>query len=952
MNLHANPIWDKQKQIIDSLRRSQAIMVVAETSTGKTTQLPPMLYKNGFANGKIIGVSEPRRLVAVYGANRVSEETNTRPGELCGYQVRFSDTLSPTIKIKYATEGIFLQEAKFDPLFLRYSVLILDEVHEMTIEMTILLGLVKQAIEARPDFKVVLSSATVDTTALQEFFEGNIELIECKGREFPLGRYYEESDPTEKFTSYMKSRMLCRPIYEWPELSADKASTAIKAGENGNILVILAGQEELKRAKNHFETQIAKEQLNSSPEVKLAYGEMDIDDLKAVIGESERQRVIFATNVAETGITIPGVTLVIDSGRVKLNRYNSSTGVVEIVEYETSQASSTQRAGRAARTAPGRCWHLFTKENYERRKQYTTPAIQRSSLTSTALLLAKIGIKHIEDFPLIYAPDWDNIRKAYRELLLIGAICREEGNASNWVITDYGEMLSRFPMDPHYAHLLVQAHEQGALKEMATFLAMYQARVFFKPKKDLKEDWRQIVAHCKSDPEILLELWDQYNLNNFQYEWAKSIGLRANAMHEARQIRSQLLKIASDQEMISTVRECKFVNFKRALVKALPNNFALYESFGRQSGYRHLSISERCQIHPSSILYGEMKKLVWAFDTHKTTTTYLNCLMGVTLEEIQECCPEVVQVRYYKRGSWSGNEISVYKQIRLQGVEVFEKMIKHLPYFESDEELGAYSTRDLTEGELTVLLAEISAQEDAQKQAAKIYRDVHERLLSEARDILNTLPIVPGNVRMLADRWRFESRRNRIVEYLPLDFHYSPSGYGNRYLTDENVQLAKEIAAQFAIDLVNAIEAAQEREQQLEEERRLCEEEQRRLAEEAARLRAQQEQERAERAQKLVECQEFFDCYVAEDLGKCPMCYQVINGSASCNCVVPEYVEIPDNQLPAIGETQRNLVWLTDEKGRILARIYLERPIEGPRQIVREVNPLDEPFIDIQVHRI
>lgn len=919
MNLRNLPMAGKEAELVSVLSKKQVAIISAETGSGKTTISPILLYIAGFSNGKIIGVTEPRRLAASYGATQVAVMTETALGDLTGYQVRFEEVLGPNIKIKFATEGIFLQEAKTDPLFSRYSVLMLDEVHEMTIEMTILLGLVKQAMEQRPDFKIVIASATINIQQLKDFFGDKAGLVECSGRNYPLEQIFEEEDPSSRFIDRYRAKMTWTPVYEMPEYVADVALEAIKNGERGDILVFLAGFEDLKRAKERFESLAPSNCI-----AHLAYGDMNLEDLRQLLEESLTQRVIFATNVAETSITIPGVRLVIDSGKVKKDFFNPETGIVELREIKTSRASSTQRAGRSARMAPGRCRHLFTKRDYESRQEYDTPAIQRSSLAGVLLILAKIGIENFREFPLIHQPDHDQIEKACDDLCHLGAITPVENNGlfhTRYKITEYGECLSKFPLDPNLAHLIVRADENDALIEMITFLAMYQARVLPKPKPDEHPTWPSLVKDCESDPEVLLTLWDLYYQNNFQYEWAKDVGLRARAMNEARQIRGQLLDIARYQQMQPSSSECDYHKLKKALIRALPDQIAF--PYGNHSYTRPLTSGE-AYIHPSSRMMSGVFESVWSFELRQTTKLFMLCCMPVTVDELKKYCSDKIETTYRKEAYFWASNVRICEQVSFLGHPLSHETVSE--YERGGEETDLIS-QTLTPEEYLELLDLLKEREHL-TELAKIK---HERLVHEAMMLLDRMPILP-NFPLSSEVYNL---RDQIRHGLPLTF--SSLSY---CLTQERIDNAQGLLFQLAELMQREIKKREEFLERLKQER-----EQR--TREEAEYEAERKELEEEEQQAIRISAQLLQLYVEEYLNRCPICYGQF-ADDQCSCV--RHADLPKSLQKVQGDV--DLVSLESENGQLLGRVYYSKPNGSPPKVIREIHPVTESFEDIEVTRI
>lgn len=959
------PIWQQEQAIIQGLEQGQVVIVSAETGAGKSTQIPQMLWKNSLhhlaGRKKLIGITQPRRLAAVSVAKRVSEEMGCQLGNEVGYQVRFEDELSSLTEIKFATEGIFLQEAKSDPLFSRYSVIMLDEAHERTIEMDMLLGLIKLALKKRDDLKVVIASATINPETFYEFFDKEAVIIKCKGRVFPLEKHFEEKDPSESFIDYRAAKMWNKEVFEMPEFAAQEIAKLLSRGCQNDILVFLSGYDTIQRAKNKLEKYCSENHW--SVDILIAHGQMPLEELQKILNPNGKQRIILATNVAETSITIPGKLLVIDTGLVKKDFYNSRNGIVEIEEIVTSQASSEQRGGRSARISAGEVYYLFTKEDFERRQKYDTPAIQRSSLESVVLLLASIGIENPSGFPFISSPKQEQINKALTELKKIGALSEAGG------ITNYGEQLMKFPLMPQIAHLLLKAAENDALKEMATFLAMYQARPIPIIKNDQKQEpeYKILIRDCQSDLEVLLVLWQAYRENGFDWNWAKDMGIKPRAMMEARDIRGQLLEIASKCELRPSSAECDFSKLKAALLTAVPQQVFMKSG---NYGYHNLDRfgSEYFYIHPSSLLCGETPELVFSFETRQTNKRFMLGNVPVTVEDMIRFCPVVTIV--YKESKWSMNNTGkIYENVMFGRMCLRQSTFFEILYPESKR----YENID----------RELSL-EEVQKVKAK-----HEEILKQnemkaglAQELLGQIPVtnhgMPWEIHSLDRQIRLKLTPSGISFDSDLDFlkRDLPEELTGIYTFDETE--IKEMIREMETEIFqfnqyqNQIrDLKKEAEDFLESLPKVSDGFPDDINEEIKNIKhllqpmfsenypsdlqkAKEKiphllamitnfEERQKELQKLNQtCQEELAEYVEAFLQQCPLCTAIIDGS--CNCAL----YLNDTDKYKNGEIT-NLIALSDQDGKILARIYLESR-KGIRRVVREIKDVCAPITKIEVY--
>lgn len=876
------PIWEAERAILEALREKQVVIVSAETGSGKTTQLPQMFFGAGYWCDEpyplMIGVTQPRVMAAISVARRVADEMGKDDWRV-GYQTRFVSDLCRGARIKYATDGIFLQEARTDPLFGRYLVLMLDEVHERSISIDTLLGLVKRAIRERPEFRVIVSSATVNIPELAKFFGDDAVVVEANGRLFPIEQIFEETDPKHRFINIRNQR------YELPEFAANKTAQIIRAGETGDMLVFLTGLDDLERAQAHLE------QARLPIEILLAYGEMELRQMEMLFESHARQRVILATNVAETSVTIPGIRVVIDSTRVKKDVFDPETGIVGLQVFKTSKASSCQRAGRAGRTSPGKCYFLCTREDFESRPEYDEPAIQRSNLANVILTLAAVGIKDLVSFPFLDQPKPELIKKAVADLQKIGALSEDSS------LAEYGRVIARFPLEPAIVHLLVQSAEHGAVAEMATLWAMMEARPFPRRSGYEPRRWeREFAFNARSDPELMLRVWQAYYQSGFDWQWAKDMGLNPRRMEQARNIRGQLLKIASDQGFAVDAASSDLGKLKLALIAAMPDNVARVSGF-RAFAYQSAGGLSGLFIHPSSVTMEYTPPILWFFSVQVTSKPFMHCVMAVTAEELKTARPDYFRVTVRESGGeWSWSEhVYIYRDTYWGTLTVGTELIEKRPIVREPGLISRFTAfwdrvvpsqpRELTADELAAIQARLAAQREEQRQQE---REEAERW-QEAQALVAELPAVPAEtpaeVRQLADRIRWG---------------LTPPSH---QISDGQLDSCRREIAKL--------------EQMLDAHHRTT----------------------VEYQQKLAECQqELAD--ILDLLDRCPKCGSVLGDEGRCHCVG----HLTASQVKTNGQVETDLVTISTQAGLVLARIVLICNPGAQSIVQREARPVTEPF--------
>lgn len=455
------PVSARRAEIMQAMREHQVIIVCGETGSGKTMQLPKMALQlgRGVANGsKLIGHTQPRRIAASSVAKRIAEELQTPLGEVVGFKVRFQDTLSDAASIKVMTDGILLAEIQSDPELKAYDTLIIDEAHERSLNIDFLLGYLKQLLPRRPDLKLIVTSATIDADRFAEHFADRdgkpAPVIMVSGRLYPVEMHYA---PFEESRDYGVNEAIADAVDElWKNPHT-----------SGDILVFLPGEREIRDAADHLQKHIASRHARMGAiEVLPLFARLSPQDQDKIFHPKGARRIVIATNVAETSLTVPGIRFVIDSGLARVKRYSYRSKVDQLLIEPISQAAANQRAGRCGRVANGICIRLYDEEDFLKRPEFTDPEILRSSLAGVILRMKSIGLGDVAAFPFIEPPAGRAIADGYALLSEIGAI--DEQNSE---LTTMGEMLSRLPLDPRIGRMIVEAKDRQALAEVLVVAA-------------------------------------------------------------------------------------------------------------------------------------------------------------------------------------------------------------------------------------------------------------------------------------------------------------------------------------------------------------------------------------------------------------------------------------------------------------------------------------------------
>lgn len=497
------PVSARRDDIAAAIRDHQVVVVAGETGSGKTTQIPKICLELGRGISAMIGHTQPRRLAARAVAERIAEElgqkVSKQVGDVVGYQVRFTDEVGPTTLVKLMTDGILLAEMGLDPLLKRYDTIIVDEAHERSLNIDFILGYLARILPKRPDLKVIITSATIDSQRFAKHFEGQVEgdvpVIEVSGRAFPVEVRYrplsadleapEEDDATEEDGLTVGTQLheeaspgdyAALGYGLGKDLDIESALTAavdeLLTEERGDILVFLPGERDIVEAsqalKDHLkERYVADERDPHRPdgvEVVPLFARLSAAEQHRIYAPHSLQRVVLATNIAETSLTVPGIRYVIDAGLARISRFSNKTKVQRLPIEPVSQASAAQRAGRAGRTSPGIAIRLYSQRDYRRRPAYTEPEILRTSLAAVILQMASLGLGEVRDFPFLDAPNPRAVRDGVQLLTEIGAL--DDGK-----ITTMGRRLAQLPIDPRLGRMLIEADRQGCASEVLVIVA-------------------------------------------------------------------------------------------------------------------------------------------------------------------------------------------------------------------------------------------------------------------------------------------------------------------------------------------------------------------------------------------------------------------------------------------------------------------------------------------------
>ena len=703
------PISGKRTDIQKLIEKNQIVIVCGTTGSGKTTQLPKIVLEAGAGTTGRIGVTQPRRLAATGMARRVAEEMQTDYGKGVGCQVRFDDQTCDETIIKFMTDGILLAETQRDRHLQQYDCLIIDEAHERSLNIDFILGYLKNLIKVRPDLKIVISSATLDAKRFSEFFD-NAPVIEVEGRTYPVEDFFLPPGNDEELSNHILRAM--RWISE--------------VDDQGDVLIFLPGEREIRDATKKLEGQHWE-----NTEVLPLFGRLSMGEQQRVFKTGGRRRIILATNVAETSITIPGIHYVIDSGLVRLSRYNPRTQVQGLQVEQVSQASARQRRGRCGRVTDGICIYLYDKATFDDSTQYTDPEIRRTSLAGVILQMDLLGLPPIERFPLIDPPQPALVREGYKALQDIGAIDVDRN------LTPMGRDISKFSTDPHLARMIVQAHDEGALPEilvLVSFLSIQDVRERPTEKAEAADFAHKQWADPKSDFITLLNLWNfieaergaggshgklrklcKKNFINYRrvMEWrnlwidlkqtVRDLGWEKSHTKARRHKDSSVtLRLEREQRAgvknSATLEDFHYDLVHRSLLAGLPANIGLKGEDREFTAARN----RKFFIFPGSGLFKKPPEWVMVFALVETTKLYARTVAEIKPEWLEDVAPQLCK-SVYKKPEWNSDQGFVYakESIVSGGLTLLDGRPVHYGPINPEEARKIFIREGLAPGHLT-----------------------------------------------------------------------------------------------------------------------------------------------------------------------------------------------------------------------------------------------------------
>jgi ATP-dependent RNA helicase DHX8/PRP22 len=597
------PIYRLRNELLDAIDKNRILVVIGETGSGKTTQITQYLVETGYAKYGKIGCTQPRRVAAMSVAKRVSEEFGCKLGEYVGYSIRFEDCCSQDTIIKYMTDGMLLREALIDKNLTQYSVIMLDEAHERTIHTDILFGLLKQALKVRNDLRLIVTSATLDAEKFSAFFN-NCPIFRIPGRTFPVEIFYAK----ELESDYLDAALITVMQIHLTE-------------PRGDILVFLTGQEEIDTACQILQDRMSALGKDVPPMIILPVYSALPSDMQTKIFEPAPEgtrKCVIATNIAEASLTIDGIYYVVDPGFAKIKAYNPKIGMDSLVVAPISQSSAHQRAGRAGRTGPGKCYRLYTLESFQNDMLNTAiPEIQRTNLSNTVLLLKAMGINDLINFDFMDPPPVQTLISAMEMLYNLGAL-DDEG-----LLTKLGRRMAEFPLEPQLSKMLLTSVDLSCSEEIITIVSMLSVQnIFYRPRdrQALADQKRAKFYHPDGDHLTLLNVYEMWKANKMSYPWCHDNFIQARALKKAEDIKKQLVAIMERYKL--PVKNCN-KDYDKVRKSITAGFFAHVARKDPKEGYKTLVDNQTIYIHPSSALFNKAPEWVVYHELVLTSKEYM-----------------------------------------------------------------------------------------------------------------------------------------------------------------------------------------------------------------------------------------------------------------------------------------------------------------------------------------
>ena len=771
------PIVAHRQEIVQAIRTSQVVIVAGDTGSGKTTQLPKMCLEAGRGRRKRIGCTQPRRIAAIAVAERVAEELGDQAA-LVGYKIRFKDQTSRNTRLKFMTDGILLAEAHHDRNLSAYDTIIIDEAHERSLNIDFLLGLLKQLLSRRPELTLLITSATIDTARFARHFD-NAPVIEVSGRAWPVEVRYQPLDPARE--------------EEGEQSYVDQAVQAVcelrQEEGPGDILVFMPAERDILEAVEALQARLGKGQ--SAPVVLPLFGRLSPAEQKKIFQPVKGQKIVVATNVAETSITVPGVRYVVDTGLARLASYNVRARTSKLPIVAVSRASCDQRQGRCGRVGPGICVRLYAEEDYLNRPEYTLPEILRTNLAEVILRMISLKLGEPAKFPFLDPPSGRAIQDGYALLAELGALDRQRH------LTAPGRLMARLPLDPRISRMIIEARDHNALREVtiiAAGLSIQDPRVRPLDKEAAADAAHARFARTPSDFLFFLSLWDGYHATldklhslSKMRKFCLSHYLSFLRMREWRDIHEQISQVLAEEPGFAmNTQPASPEVIHRAILSGNLRNIALK----KEKNLYQTGGGREVMIFPGSTQYGKTGDWLMAAELVETSRLYARTVAEIKPEWIEPLAGELCRSSYSEPHWEKGRgQVVAFAKISLFGLVIVARRKVNYGLIKPEEARQIFIQTALIEGELKgeysflaanmALVAQLQDMEDRLRLRTIMVDDqslfafYEERLAPEVRDqrSLNQWlkdPAARARLVMSADDLRRHLPEAAALEQFPL----------------------------------------------------------------------------------------------------------------------------------------------------------------------------------------
>ena len=658
---HLLPVWQARDKILSALKQNQVIIVESPTGSGKTTQIPLILNQAGYTAKGIIGITQPRRIATLSVCSYIKQQINDT-ASFCGYKMRFYDTTGPDTKIKILTDGMLLQELKTDPLLSSYSVIMVDEAHERSLNIDFILGLLKQICAVRPELKVIISSATLNTKVFTDYFDAPVISIDARQYNVDI-KYYplkNTNDPDELIFN------ICRVLNHLTK-------------ERHDTLVFLPGEFEIKSCINAVYSNCDWQKMQIYP----LYGRLNKEEQELVFEPTEegKMKVVFATNIAETSLTIDGITAVIDSGLAKISSYNQFDFTSSLTTRPISRASADQRAGRAGRTSDGVCYRLYSKEDYYSRNRFTQEEILRTDLSEVVLRMVDLGIRNFEDFPYVTKPDTKALISGEKTLILLDAIDKERN------LTSIGSFMVRYPLLPRHSGCIYEAvnRHPEILENIAVCVSFLSCRTPFLLPAGEEDAARACHKRFSSDfgdfvgYQHLFRKYSSIQTSSKREEFCKNNYLDFQGMEEIVHVTAQLCDITRDAGIPVITYEGPYgEDFAHKILTCLCPGLVQYICIRKKSSVYKTLTADEIYIHPGSAWFRNPPNFILAGEIVQTSKLYARTVSPLKPAWIDEVIPNLKtrleklckNTREEKESKHQKKQVTKAKTINIYGFEL------------------------------------------------------------------------------------------------------------------------------------------------------------------------------------------------------------------------------------------------------------------------------------------